>query len=143
GSLCGSGTTSGFGLSEQAENRLRVRIRLRQDRGADLHQDLELRELGRRLADVQVANRGFRGLQVDARDAVVVRIFVEANDDGAKLRLLAQNRLQRVVALADCIFRGEHARSRVRHLDVGDAQGLRVGRLDADLHRVAFTGTGL
>src|SRR5579883_595558 len=96
GSLCGSGTTSGFGLSEQAENRLRVRVRLRQDRGADLHQDLELRELGRRLTDVEVANRRFGGLQVHARDVVVARVFVESNDDGAELCLLAQNRLERV-----------------------------------------------
>ena len=43
-------------LTEEAEYRLRVGIRLRQDRGSNLDQDLELGEFRRRRADVEVAD---------------------------------------------------------------------------------------
>ena len=86
-----------FGLSEESEYRLRVRVRLCEDRGSDLHQDLKLGELSRSRPDVEVSNLRFRRLHVDSRDVVVVRIFVEADDDGTEVCTLVEQRLQRLV----------------------------------------------
>lgn len=91
-------------LAEERENRLRVRIRLREDRGSDLHQNLQLGELRGCLPDIEIANRRFGGLQIDCSDAIVVGILIEPYDDRTQKRLLVEQRVQGDIDLTDRIL---------------------------------------